>query len=313
MVAGRPLAVYAGPGVSLAPPQAAMARGASGAPAAVATMPRDAQGEFIGPMLTAPRPRSSQHSDRPTPEPDRQPSLGAIAARRRGAPVVRWRRVLLTDDREASALTRRPPASLSAARRTPSLSVRRFSARPAGSRNAPLRRPGGFRFDASHNQAKSSHEAMTSATPAKHHVHVPARFLVPLFAHCDSGDSHCRTLLVAHCNSPVAARLALKRALVVGCRAPHMAARGACRRARRSRTAWRPGMHGFMRPVAPDREIWDRAVNAAGGRGELQQAIQQAIASVGPRQGYSPDLRSASYWARQGADEWRLSSSRDMD
>ena len=61
-----------------------MARAASGTLAAVATMRRDAQREFIGPMLTGPRPRSRQHSDRPTrgarspPSPgrDRRPSPG---------------------------------------------------------------------------------------------------------------------------------------------------------------------------------------------------------------------------------------------
>src|SRR3954453_15356805 len=63
MVAGRPLAVFGGRGVSLPPPQPAMARAASGTLAAVATMGRDAQREFIGPMLTAPRPRSRQHCD----------------------------------------------------------------------------------------------------------------------------------------------------------------------------------------------------------------------------------------------------------
>src|SRR4051794_39404350 len=71
MVAGRPLAVFGGRGVSLPPPQAAMARAASGTPAAVATMRRDAQRLFIGPMLTGPWPRSRQHCDRPTREPDR--------------------------------------------------------------------------------------------------------------------------------------------------------------------------------------------------------------------------------------------------
>src|SRR4051794_21884996 len=86
MVAGRPLAVFAGPGVSLAPPQAAMARAASGAPAAVATMRLDAQEELIGPMLTTPRLRSRQHSDRPTREPDRHPGH---AQRPRSAPPPR--------------------------------------------------------------------------------------------------------------------------------------------------------------------------------------------------------------------------------
>src|SRR3954467_1747303 len=70
MVAGRPLAVFGGRGVSLPPPQAAMARAASGAPAAVITMRRDARKEFIGPMLAGPRPRSRQHLDSPTRQPD---------------------------------------------------------------------------------------------------------------------------------------------------------------------------------------------------------------------------------------------------
>jgi hypothetical protein len=87
MVAGRPLAVFGGRGVSLPPPQAAMTKAASGALTAVNTMRRETQREFIGPMLAGPRPRSRQHSDRPTPEPDRHPSPSAT--RRPGAPVVR--------------------------------------------------------------------------------------------------------------------------------------------------------------------------------------------------------------------------------
>src|SRR3954453_10392461 len=78
MVAGRPLAVFGGRGVSLPPPQAAMARAASGTLAAVDMMRRDAQTEFMGPMLTGPRRRSRQHSDRPTQERDRHPSPGAL-------------------------------------------------------------------------------------------------------------------------------------------------------------------------------------------------------------------------------------------
>src|SRR3954463_14600930 len=47
--AARPPAVLGGRGVSRPPPQAAMARAASGTLAAVAAMRRDAQREFIGP------------------------------------------------------------------------------------------------------------------------------------------------------------------------------------------------------------------------------------------------------------------------
>src|SRR3954454_17583870 len=66
IVAGLPLAVFGGRGVSLPPPQAAIARAASGTLPAVTTMRRDAQREFIGPMLMGPRPRSRQHTNRPT-------------------------------------------------------------------------------------------------------------------------------------------------------------------------------------------------------------------------------------------------------
>src|SRR3954452_11195677 len=49
MGAWPPLTVFGGRGVSLPLPQAAMARAASGTLAAVVTMRRDAQREFIGP------------------------------------------------------------------------------------------------------------------------------------------------------------------------------------------------------------------------------------------------------------------------
>src|SRR3954452_15907310 len=71
MVAARPLAVSGGRGVWLAPPQAAMSRAASVTLATVDTMRREAQTEFIGPMLTRPRPQSRQHFDRPIRGPDR--------------------------------------------------------------------------------------------------------------------------------------------------------------------------------------------------------------------------------------------------
>src|SRR3954463_16134313 len=71
MVTGRPLAVFAGLDVSLPPAHPAMAKAASGTLAAVAMMRRDVHSEFISPMLTGPRPRTRQHSDRPTGEADR--------------------------------------------------------------------------------------------------------------------------------------------------------------------------------------------------------------------------------------------------
>src|SRR4051794_9125919 len=103
MVAGRPLAVLGGRGVSLPPPQAAMARAASGMLAAVATMRRVARRAFIGPMLAGMRPRSRQHPDRPTREPDRHRSPRSD---RPAHPWSGWRRVLIPDERGRG---RRPP------------------------------------------------------------------------------------------------------------------------------------------------------------------------------------------------------------
>jgi hypothetical protein len=65
-------------------------------------------------------------------------------------------------------------------------------------------------------------------------------------------------------------------------------------------------LHGFARPVAPDRTFWDRAVASLGGREALQGAMKTAAAApIEPRR-YKPD-----HWRRQGADAWRLSSQRE--
>jgi hypothetical protein len=65
-------------------------------------------------------------------------------------------------------------------------------------------------------------------------------------------------------------------------------------------------LHGFVRPVAPDRTIWDRAAASLGGREALQEAMKTAAAApVEPHRG-KPE-----YWRRQGADAWRLSSQRE--
>lgn len=67
-------------------------------------------------------------------------------------------------------------------------------------------------------------------------------------------------------------------------------------------------LHGFVRPVAPDRGIWDRAVSAAGGQQELLEHLREAAAETTPRNRYDPDLGRATTWRRRGADEWVLSS-----
>jgi hypothetical protein len=65
-------------------------------------------------------------------------------------------------------------------------------------------------------------------------------------------------------------------------------------------------VHGFVRPVAPDRSIWDRAVASFGGPEALQEAMKTAAA--GP---VEPRRDKPEYWRRQGADAWRLSSQRE--
>ncbi|HVQ57459.1 MAG TPA: ATP-binding protein [Solirubrobacterales bacterium] len=72
-------------------------------------------------------------------------------------------------------------------------------------------------------------------------------------------------------------------------------------------------LHGFVRPLAPDRAIWERAIQTAGGRRELQDALRKVAASTGPRRGYDPDLRGAANWRQQGADEWLFSTLPDTD
>lgn len=67
-------------------------------------------------------------------------------------------------------------------------------------------------------------------------------------------------------------------------------------------------MHGFTRPVVPDRSIWERAIEAASGRGELLMLLAKAAASARPREGYDPNLRAGVNWRRHGADEWRMTS-----
>ncbi len=68
-------------------------------------------------------------------------------------------------------------------------------------------------------------------------------------------------------------------------------------------------LHGFARPVMPSQAIWDRAIASAGGQQELQNLLADAASAARPSDGYSPNLRPLVWWNRQGADEWRMSSS----
>jgi hypothetical protein len=67
-------------------------------------------------------------------------------------------------------------------------------------------------------------------------------------------------------------------------------------------------LHGFTRPVVPDRGIWDRAVARAGNREELQRLLAEAAGlAARASHDYAPRLRQP-YWHQQGADEWRMST-----
>lgn len=72
-------------------------------------------------------------------------------------------------------------------------------------------------------------------------------------------------------------------------------------------------LHGFGRPVVPDREIWERAEAAAGGRQQLQRELAEAAAKPGPDTGYAPTLKQGVNWFRRGADEWMASSNYEAD
>jgi hypothetical protein len=72
-------------------------------------------------------------------------------------------------------------------------------------------------------------------------------------------------------------------------------------------------LHGFARPVAPDRTIWDRAIATEGDRGALEQLLAQAASEPGPNDGFAPNFKSGVHWTQQGADEWRMSSISDRD
>jgi hypothetical protein len=70
-------------------------------------------------------------------------------------------------------------------------------------------------------------------------------------------------------------------------------------------------LHGFTRPVAPERSIWERAVAAAGGRQQLHDALRAASDQAVARSPLSS--RIAPNWRRQGSDEWLFSTLSDVD
>jgi hypothetical protein len=70
-------------------------------------------------------------------------------------------------------------------------------------------------------------------------------------------------------------------------------------------------LHGFARPVAPDRHIWERAEASAGGRRELQDELRRVADAATVRNRLSSRL--AANWRRQGADEYLFSTQPDVD
>jgi hypothetical protein len=70
-------------------------------------------------------------------------------------------------------------------------------------------------------------------------------------------------------------------------------------------------LHGFARPVATDRHIWERAEASAGGRRELQDELRSVANSAAVRNRLSSRL--AANWRRQGADEYLFSTQPDVD
>jgi hypothetical protein len=63
----------------------------------------------------------------------------------------------------------------------------------------------------------------------------------------------------------------------------------------------------FVRPIAPDRRIWERASATAGDQEALRMMLGRAAAEHGGANRYDPNLIGAN-WRRRGADEWQLSS-----
>jgi len=51
-------------------------------------------------------------------------------------------------------------------------------------------------------------------------------------------------------------------------------------------------MHGFVRPVAPDREIWDRAVNAQAGAASFNKRSNRQSHRLGLARGTRPTFDS---------------------
>jgi hypothetical protein len=67
-------------------------------------------------------------------------------------------------------------------------------------------------------------------------------------------------------------------------------------------------MHGFVRPVTPDEQIWERAVERQGGERELLDHLRGAAHAVKTATGYAPALQDTHNWRAMGADAWTLDS-----
>jgi hypothetical protein len=70
-------------------------------------------------------------------------------------------------------------------------------------------------------------------------------------------------------------------------------------------------LHAFARPLAPDPELWERALTAAGNEARLQSELQVAATRPQVAPDYSPRLDLLAQWDDLGADRVRLSTLRD--
>lgn len=66
-------------------------------------------------------------------------------------------------------------------------------------------------------------------------------------------------------------------------------------------------VYAFARPVAPDKDLWDRAVEAHEHERNLLRALSAAAAASPIAGSFDPSFVGSQDWQRQGADWWRLS------
>jgi hypothetical protein len=72
-------------------------------------------------------------------------------------------------------------------------------------------------------------------------------------------------------------------------------------------------VYAFAQPVPPDRELWEQAVQTAGGEPGLQDQLAQAAKQPGPPARWDATFKQLPHWHQQGADAWRLSNSSNRE